>query len=94
MYLHSQSVLTLGFLVRRSRIWKLVKTRLCSFVGTGLYCLEKVTPGTEVFRMLANHHQSKVQSETSPTIYSLPTFKRITCTRYALEVNNFSVPRF
>ena len=75
--------------MRRSRIWKSVKTWLCSFVSTGLYCLEKVTPGTEVFRMLANHHQSKVQSETSPTIYSLPAFKRITCTRYALEVNNF-----
>jgi len=34
-----------------------------------------LTWGTKVFKMLANHHQWKVQSKVSPTICSLPAFQ-------------------
>ena len=73
MYLHSQSVLTLVVLGARSQIRKSVETWL--------------TMGTQVFIMLANHHQSKVQSETRPTIYSLPTFNRYYPRKSAVQKN-------
>ena len=77
MCLHSQSVLTLVLLGAQKSNMEVGKTWLCSFVSTGCYYLEKVTPRTEVFKMLANYHKYKVQSKTSLTIYSWPTFKWI-----------------
>jgi len=37
--------------------------------------LKILTWGTKAFKMLANHHQWKVQSKASPTICSLPAFQ-------------------